>query len=184
MKSIKSLSVSLSDVLVEARDVSIILIASCVLPIILHLVPVHSAVPVGVRLIPIFYAPLVGIVLFKSRSALLGGVLAPWVNYLITGRPIPDMALMLTLDMVLFVAIASLIHHYLKNFWAMAPVSYICAKFLSSLVTVPSDNFAQATSSMEFFSRSVTLAIPGLVVLLMINWVLYKRRKKLEGDIL
>ena len=178
MKKVTSLSLSLSDVLVDARNAAVILIASCLLPFLIHLVPVESAVPAGVRLLPVFYAPLVGIVLFRSRSALVGGVMAPWVNFLITGRPLPDMALMLTVDMILFVGIATLVRHYAKGFWAMAPVSYIIAKFLSSLTIIPGNNFTGASSSMEFFFLSVVFAVPGLVMLLIINWILYRRVEK------
>ncbi len=166
-------------VAIDVKNTFLVLAGASLLPVLFHLIPFSGEVPIGAMLLPIFYAPFVGIVLCRPRVGIIAGLLAPVVNSVITGMPAPDVVMMLTIEMAIFTILSSAVYSRWRNFIATAPLSYLAAKFLSSVIfgIVPSFAGAQA-SGMAFFLRSVFTGLPGIVMLLIVNWILVVFKKR------
>src|SRR5687767_7770331 len=73
------------------------------IPVLVHLIPPFGdGTPLGVRLLPIFYAPLLAVFLFHPVVAVLASLAMPFINYLLTGMPPFNIAILLTVELVVF----------------------------------------------------------------------------------
>ena len=174
----KSITFNNSIIYTEIREIFIVLAVASVLPVLVHLIPSDSVVPVGVRLLPIFYAPLVAIILFRPHVGIIAGLFAPLVNAVITGRPDVQTIYMLTADLFVFTAFLSLIYKRFKTFWGAALVAYLIAKFFSSVVLGIIPEFGAGQGRIEFFLYTIKISEPGLLILLLINFLAVKYIKK------
>jgi hypothetical protein len=140
-------------------------------PYLIHLVGGPVA---GTRWLPMFYAPFVAAILFNPLVAVVAGLSAPFLNYLITGAPPLPMAAILSFELALFGIIAHLLYRRWPAFWGTAPLAYLLAKISSALLLAILPVSLGPLSSWQFFSTSIINAIPGLLILLLINWLLLK----------
>jgi hypothetical protein len=137
-----------------------------VFPIIVHLIPPYNGIPIGAYLLPMFYVPLVVVAWYRLSLALMVAFFAPIINFLITGNPNWGFLTILTLEIVFFTALTYfMLKGNLK--WVAAPLAYISAKVLSSLLLfiIP----LLDTAPINFFFASLTNAAAGILVLLIIN---------------
>ena len=162
---------SRSVILTDVRDTFLVLAAASLLPLLMHLVPSYSQVPSGARFLPIFYAPFIGIVLFRARVGIVAGILAPALNSMITGRPDVTVISVLTVDLAMFTIIISLIYSRWKRFWAVGPLAYIIAKFISSVIFSMRLDFISGEAALQYFYKSIMIAVPGLVILLLMGYI-------------
>ncbi|EON77072.1 hypothetical protein ADIS_2454 [Lunatimonas lonarensis] len=140
-------------------------------PIVVHLIPPHNGIPIGAFLLPMFYIPLIVLWTSTWRIALTVSVLAPLLNFLLTGSPQPGIMYILTLEVILFAIIALfLISSPLK--WAAGPLSYLGAKIFSSalLVIYP----ILPIAPFDFFVNSLQNGALGILILLIINLLLVR----------
>ncbi len=72
-------------------------------PFVIHLLPVWGDEPWGARLLPIFFGPLLATLFCRKEVGIAIALLAPWVNFWLTGRPLPPMALILCVQLLVFV---------------------------------------------------------------------------------
>lgn len=134
--------------------------AALLLPLFFHLLPASDGPPLGARLLPIFYAPLLAAVFFHPAVALTAALSAPALNHLLTGRPTPDMAMFLTLELLLFVGVVLLAKGRMPRLPVVAPVAYVLAHLVAGTVL---------GRPWEMSLASLTMALPGMGVLFVLN---------------
>ena len=142
-----------------------------VFPLIVHLAPNYNGVPIGAYLLPMFYIPFLALVLYRLPVALIVGLLAPTLNFLLTGNPHLGFMGILTLELVFFTGLAHLLlQGNLK--WVAAPLGYIGAKVVSTslLFVIP----LVEAMPLDFFRTSLTNAVAGLLILFLINFLALK----------
>ncbi len=160
-----------SNTLVSNWDLLLILVVavfSALVPLFIHLFPYSGATPLGAVLLPMFYLPFIALVFFRLRVAFVAAILAPFINYMITGNPALGIVSLLSFELAIFTLVAS---QFLKNSnvkWITAPLSYVVTKGISSLV-VAVGIFNVGVTSADFFSLSIINGLPGILVLLLIN---------------
>ena len=139
-------------------------------PFLLHLIPFTGIIPLGARLLPIFYAPLLAAWFFHPTVGIFSSLLMPFINHAFTGMPTFNVAVMVSVELCVF----SLVLMIYKNRYPRLPLvaffAVISGKIVSSLLLffialVP-------LSPQEYFISSIVNAIPGLLVIVVINLVL------------
>jgi len=153
-----------------------ILLASALLPFLIHLIPFGTGTPVGPAFLPIFYLPFIALVFFKRHVALIAAALAPFINFLLTGSPQWEFVTLLSVELVAFVLIAS---HLLKNRslkWVAAPIGYLLAKLISCLILLVLP-LLPAIAPLDFTLQALTMAVPGILILTVINLIVLKYKK-------
>lgn len=70
----------------EIKQIVSILICSVLFPFLIHFIPYQSR-PIGAVLLPMFFAPLLAVIFFRLHVSVLTALLAPALNYFITGMP-------------------------------------------------------------------------------------------------
>lgn len=139
-------------------------------PFFVHLLDVNGS-QLGAKLLPIYYAPLLAAWFFHPSVAILCSLLMPFLNHTFTGMPNFETAIMLTIELVIF----SLLILLLKK-WRYLPIFMLLAVLLGKLGSslllfiFPIISIAPFT----YFSTSVTTAVPGLIIILVINIILLK----------
>ena len=137
-----------------------------VFPLIVHLAPPYNGIPIGAYLLPMFYIPFIALVLYRFPVALIVSLLAPILNFLLTGNPQWGFMGILTIELVFFTGLAHLLlQGNLK--WIAAPLGYIGAKVVSSsiLFVIP----LVEAMPFDFFRTSLTNAVAGILILFLIN---------------
>lgn len=139
------------------------------LPFLVHLVGGPTA---GSAWLPLFYAPVIAIVLFHPAVAVVAGLITPFLNHYLTGAPPAPMAIILTIELVVFAAVLELSGRRWPHFWAAAPLAYLFAKVATMilLAIVP----VLPVPPGQFFMNSLLTAWPGLLVLLLLNWLVVR----------
>ena len=148
------------------RETVVVLIITVLLPFLVHLIPYTGMTPLGATLLPIFYAPLVAILLFRWHVGFIAGILAPFIHFLITGLPAWPMVLILSVDLALFLGMVWAFRKTRILKWIGAPIAYLLAKGASSFLVVL---LPISLTTSEFWISSVSVALPGLLILLIIN---------------
>lgn len=138
-----------------------------VFPILVHLAPSINGVPVGAYLLPMFYIPFIALVAYRLPVALIVALLAPPLNFLLTGNPQWGLMGILTIELVLFTILAYVLMLQGKIKWIAAPLAYLGAKTISSalLILIPLIEVAP----FQFFITSLRNATSGILILLVIN---------------
>ena len=96
----------------------------------------------------------------------------PSLNHLVTGRPSIEMGILLTVELVIFSAVALLLYRRYPKLWITAPLSYLAAK-VASLVVLSLFPLLPA-SPWHLFRSSLQTALPGLFVLLLLNVIVVR----------
>ncbi len=151
------------------RATVLALVATLLIPFVVHLIPTAGPVPIGARLLPMFYAPFVAMALFRYPVGLVAGALAPVINHLLTGRPALPLMGILSVELAASVLVAAglLRVPYLR--WVAAPLSYLGAKVVSTSLLALLPGWMPGTAPLDFAFSSVVNAWPGLVILLVLN---------------
>jgi hypothetical protein len=165
---------------VQIDKIALTVIATILFPILIHLLPFNTQIPIGAIWIPVFYAPFIACLFYRPHVAVIAGICSPLINIILTSRPFQDVTLMLMLELVFFALIATLLLKKIRWFSLISVVSYIAAKFISAVVLGITPHFA-GSSGLTFWVNSIINALPGLVMLAFINIIVvsYERKKKL-----
>jgi hypothetical protein len=150
-----------------------ILVATMALPLVIHLLPNMNGNLAGAVLLPIFWAPMFAAFVFKRHVSILAGIFAPLFNFLILGRPAPEMVVMLSFEIVLFSVIISWLKNQKIIGYLAAPLAYIIA----SLAVVGGMSFFVKHLSFESWANSTLVAVPGILLLTVANLLLIRFRK-------
>lgn len=152
----------------EVKETALILTASVIIPFVVHLIPSFTGIPVGAMLLAMFYAPFIAIILFRPHVAIVTGLLSPILNSLLTGYPVPEKIVLLTVELVLFSVILYLIQRRWRHFWGAAALAY-----LATVLTVTS-----VLGSIDFFVSIIVSSLPGIAILFLINIFLLRLSPK------
>ncbi|MGE5498580.1 MAG: hypothetical protein ACM3Q2_10935 [Syntrophothermus sp.] len=155
----------------QVKETIVMLSLAVLLPFLIHFLPAINAIPAGAYLIPIFFVALMASFLFKLHVGLIMALLTPAVNYWLTGSPRPEAAVLLTLELVVFVVAVSALKNVKNVNYAAALLAFAAAKAVSLAAVsllIPSASIA-LTSALT--------AIPGLVILQALNIMLIRYKK-------
>lgn len=163
----------------EIKETVVFLALTMALPVFIHLIPHGGSVPLGARLLPIFYAPFIAVFFFKPHVGIIAGLLAPWANLLLTGRPDPGTALALSCELALFAVFSKIIVNISRRAPIAAPAAYIASIFITGVVLGMLPSFSEGILGLGAFTRALTISWPGILMLFLINTaaILYKYRK-------
>ena len=113
--------------------------------------------------------PFVAAVLFHPVVSIIASLVTPFLNHLLTGMPPQSVALILSFELTIFSVVAILLSRRWPRFWGSAPAAYILAKIASLLLLAILPMLLVPVTPGQFFTTSLMNAIPGLVMLLVIN---------------
>ncbi|WP_194774659.1 hypothetical protein [Pararhodonellum marinum] len=152
------------------KTTSLVLIIAVLIPFLIHLAPPYLGVPVGAYLLPLFYIPFIALLWYGWRVALPVALLAPLLNFLLTGNPDWGWISILTLELTLFVCISYLLMTQKEVKWMAAPLAYLGSVYLSSMLLF----FYPIVGGnpVAFFLDTVMNGIPGICILLLLNVLL------------
>ncbi|MBL7967787.1 MAG: hypothetical protein JNK09_12360 [Prolixibacteraceae bacterium] len=151
-----------------------ILAATMILPVLIHFLPNINGQLSGAVLLPIFWAPLFATFVYKKHVALFAGIFAPLLNYLILGRPAPEMVITLGFEVVLFVLLLG----WLKNFKFLQSRSAVPAYMISSLIVIVGLSLVgNLNNPFSFWWQSMMIAIPGILIMSILNVAILRFRK-------
>ncbi|MBL7971701.1 MAG: hypothetical protein JNL03_09285 [Prolixibacteraceae bacterium] len=157
----------------QVAQTVVILAATMALPVLVHLLPNINGNLSGAVLLPIFIAPMLATFIYKKHVAIFAGIFAPLLNYLLMGRPAPEMVITLGFEVVAFVLLLS----WLKNLkgiqYLAAPLSFL----LASLITMLGLSVISNAEPVSLWLNSTAVAIPGILLLAILNIVLMKFKK-------
>ncbi len=152
--------------------------AAVLLPVLVHLLPTVGNVPTGARLLPIFYAPLLAVIFLQPSVGIVASLVAPFINHVLTGSPTYEMTIILTLELTFFSVIFSTIYAHRPKFVVAAPFAYLLAKVASLIAVAVLPVTLVPTAPLQFFTGSLMTALPGMVVLLVLNIVAVQYSQK------
>ncbi len=158
----------------QLTQTAVILAATMVLPVLIHLFPNINGNLSGAVLLPIFWAPMVAAFLYKKHVAILAGIFAPLLNYLIMGRPAPEMVVTLGFEVVLFVLFLSWFKDLKVIQYLAAPLAYLIA---SLLVVLGLSVLGNLTNPVSFWMNSSAIALPGILLMGIFNIAIIRFRK-------
>lgn len=137
-------------------------------PVLSHII---GGAPIGVRWLPMFYAPVAAALWFHPAVGLVAGLLGPLANHLLTGHPTAPMTVMLTIEMVVFVAVIQLLARRRPGFWGAAAVAFVVAKLVSMTLLAVLPQPPIPAPPLQYFTSSLANGWPGMIVLVIINWL-------------
>lgn len=154
-----------------AREMGILLVLSMGFPFLLHLLPVPEDSRLGPRLLPMFWAPLLGCLWGRTATALVVAAVAPWLNWLFTRHPAPPVGVLMTIQLLVFVGT-------LRGLLAWTPIrhvaalpAYAAAMLVSTGVVALWPELGRGVPALAWVARAVTQAWPGVLILVLINWL-------------
>lgn len=152
-------------------ELGVVLALSVLFPFLIHILPVPDDVRLGPRLLPMFYAPLLASLLGRPQSALAVALLAPWLNRLLTGHPLPLGAVVMMVQLVGFVAVLRLLWKTVGPRWFLAAPAYFLGLAASMMVAAVYPDLLGNRPLLIWASGTVTMALPGIAILVFINWL-------------
>jgi hypothetical protein len=152
-----------------ARELGILLTLSVMFPFLLHLLPVPETSRLGARLLPMFYAPLLAALWGRRQTAWLVALLAPWLNWALTRHPSPPGAIMMMIELVVFVAVVPRLLAARAIRWFIAIPSYLAGMVVAMLAAAFFPVLINGRPPVSWLGQSLVLTLPGLTVLVLIT---------------
>lgn len=147
-------------------------------PFLVHLIPFSGSQPLGAYLLPMFIAPLVAAVYVSPVGLALAAIAAPLLNHALTGMPALPGLYPLMAVLVLFSLFISLA---IKRGWRFLGISTVAFLFAKLIVFAPAELLLKGSITLQPFQgylTGLTVALPGLLVLLAIEWVLIHKPRR------
>lgn len=139
-------------------------------PYVVHFIPSWDDSPIGAKLLPIFYAPLIAALTRKAHVSIVVALMAPWLNHVLIGKPSVGMAIIMTVELLIFsMVVERLARKYKGQAW-LGPVSYLLAKPVSLLILLMVPGFLHGIPTIEGLLNSVINAWPGLGILALLSY--------------
>ncbi len=160
----------------EAGITVVTIAAMMILPYLIHLLPPVNGVQLGARLLPIFYAPFLAVVLFKLRIGVVASIIAPFLNFLLLGRPTFELSILLVVQILIFCLLADRAFRSWPRLVIIAPVAYLIALFVSSLLLIAWP-LVPAPWSQYAISSAIS-GLPGILILLALNILVVRHLDK------
>jgi hypothetical protein len=157
-----------------ARELGILLCLSVMFPVMVHIIPVPDDGRLGARLLPIFYAPLLAALLARHRTALGVAALAPWLNWALTSHPAPLGAVALMIELLAFVLVMRAMLARAGARWFLAAPAYLACMAAAALGAAAFPALIGGRGSLEWAFQSVATGMPGIAILVLINWLVLR----------
>ena len=157
-----------------ARELGILLCLSVMFPFMIHLIPVPGNAQLGPRLLPMFYAPLLAVLLGRTRSAVTLALLAPWLNWALTMHPSPAGAVVMVVELLGFVFVMRLLLAGVEIRWFLAAPAYFAGMAAAWVVTAVFPALIGGQAALPWAAQSVVIGLPGLAILVLINWLVLR----------
>lgn len=157
------------------KDVLISLISlfpAVMLPFVVHLIPNNGVLPYGALFLPIFYAPLVVSIKYNLRTALLLGLFAPIVNYMLTGHPASSLVLVMTLELVVFSVIVNILKQNKYAKFVSGGIGYLITKCFSMITLMMIPSVLSGVNPIKFALQSIQNGIAGVFLLTFFSFIL------------
>lgn len=154
-----------------ARELGILLALSVLFPFMVHILPVPDDAQLGPRLLPIFYAPLLATLWGRLETAAAVALLAPVGNWALTGHPAGGGIVIMTVQLVAFVAalrglLASAGAHCL-----LAAPAYVAGLAASALLAALAPGLIGGQPALAWAVHSAVIGLPGIAILILIGWL-------------
>jgi len=153
-----------------ARELGILLCLSVMFPFMVHLIPVPGDAQLGPRLLPMFYAPLLAALWGRVRSAVTLALCAPWLNWALTAHPSPSGAIVMVVQLLVFVGAFRLFLHAIGARWYLAAPAFLAGMAASAVLTAAAPGLIGERAAVEWAIQSVVIGLPGIAILVLINW--------------
>jgi hypothetical protein len=152
-----------------ARELGVLLCLSVMFPFLIHIVPVPETAKLGPRLLPMFYAPLLAVLWGRPQSALAVALLAPWLNWALTAHPAPIGGIIMTIELLVFVAaLQALLARVRPHGFLAAPAFFVgMAAATAAAALFPA--LIGGHAALAWAAQSVAIGIPGIAILVLIN---------------
>ncbi len=154
-----------------ARELGILLCLSVLFPFMVHLIPIPEDARLGPRLLPVFYAPLLATLWGRARSAVAVALLAPWLNWGLTGHPSPPGAVVMTVQLLGFVVALRALLAGVGARWFLAVPAYFCGLAASAAVAATVPSLIGGRAVLAWATQSAIVGLPGITILLLITWL-------------
>ena len=154
-----------------ARELGILLCLSVLFPFMVHVLPVPEDARLGPRLLPIFYAPLLATLWGRGRTAVAVALLAPWLNWALTGHPSPPGAGVMTVQLLGFVIALRALLAGVGARWFLAAPAYCCGLATSAAVAAIIPSLIGGRAVLAWAAQSAIIGLPGIAILLLITWL-------------
>ena len=164
-----------------ARELGILLCLSVLFPFMIHVIPVPGNAQLGPRLLPMFYAPLLAALWGRSRSAFLVALLAPWLNWALTSHPAPLGAIVMMVQLVVFVVMIRLMLKGVGAHWFLAALAYFTCLAASVLLAAAFPALIGGQAVLTYAVNSVSMGLPGIAILVLINWLVVRHYPPGQG---
>ena len=143
-------------------------------PFLVHVIPVPQDSRLGVRLLPMFYAPLIAALVGRTGTAAAVALLAPWLNWALTGHPAPVGASTMSLQLLVFVAGVRLLLARAGPRWYLAAPAYLSCKAAPRWRPPPFPRLIDGRDALAWAGASIVTGLPGLFILVGINWAVLR----------
>jgi hypothetical protein len=164
-----------------ATELGILLTLSVLFPFMIHVLPVPEDARLGPRLLPMFYAPLLAALLGRKGMARLVALAAPWLNWAITSHPSPPTAIVMMLQLIAFVLAIQLLMRRLGSRWYLALPAYLTSVAAATLLVTAAPALVSHRPILAWAAQSIVIGLPGVVVLLLINWLVVRNYPSSSG---
>ncbi|MBI2496459.1 MAG: hypothetical protein HYV75_00465 [Opitutae bacterium] len=152
-----------------ARELGVLLALSVMFPFLIHVLPVPETSRLGARLLPMFYAPLLAALWGRVATAWLVALIAPWLNWALTRHPAPAGAVVMTIELLVFVMVVRLLLTRTGVRWFLAIPAYLAGMgaALAAAAVVPP--LIGGRPPVAWVQQSVVMNLPGVAVLVLIT---------------
>ena len=135
-------------------DLAVFLGLTLLAPWVVHAIPSWDDSPIGAKLLPIFYAPLIAALTGRGQVAVGVALLAPWVNHLLFGMPPRPIAILLTIELVVFsIVAASMASRWAGQAW-LGPAAYLATKPIVFVILLLFPGLMPSLSAPAFTASS------------------------------
>jgi hypothetical protein len=152
-----------------ARELGIVLALSLMFPFLIHVLPVPETSRLGARLLPMFYAPLLAALWGRMATAWLCALLAPGLNWALTGHPAPPGTYAMMIQLLVFVVVVRALLARAGIRWFVAVPAYLAGIGAALLVAVIFPALIGGRPPMAWAAQSAVMSLPGVGVLVLIT---------------
>lgn len=154
---------------IGVAEATVLMGMAVLFPVFMHFLPSWDDGPLGARLLPIFWAPLMAAFHFRLSLAVAFAALTPWVNHFLTGHPLPGMAALLMVELLLFAVWIRLLVAKWQPRWWMGSAAYLLTKPFSGLAIVALPNLTGRSDYLGHLTSALTRSWPGILLLALVG---------------
>ena len=152
-------------------ELGVLFALSVLIPFALHLVPAPPSARLGQRLLPVFFAPLLAALFGRPGSSFLVALAAPWLNYAVTGYPLPRSALLMTIELGVFVGMLQWLGSRFGRAWFLALPAFATCMLVAASLGAFLPQLLGGAAALAWLQRNALLAPPGVGAMLLITWL-------------